>query len=331
MRCLSLAVVIVMAAVATGQGGSWPGIEALPSSPSTDPAVQHEDANSSSSYALNQSTVPVEDQQLPGGVQPVVDIWEATIGSGIEEFRGYRHESSATEWILGDGDQFGMFSFVFGTAFHRRGIANGFATGFQWHLFAGPAHVDVPPRVYDFLLGYQNRDWIGTFGYDISAMVSASSDFAGSARDGIRFPSHAVGFLRLASNLELVFGVDYIDREDVRILPVGGLILRPTDAIRLQFVFPRPRIDLALNQTHRLYVSGELGGGEWAIRRDISLVNDLFTYSDLRIAIGLEGTEATDVSGFEIAWIFKRQIEFLVGPGNAELDDTVMLRFVRSH
>ncbi len=286
MRCLSYAVVIVMAAVATGQGGSWPGIEALPSSPSTDPAVQHEDANSSSSYPLNQSTVPVEDQQLPGGVQPVVDIWEATIGSGIEEFRGYRHESSATEWILGDGDQFGMFSFIFGTAFHRRGIANGFATGFQWHLFAGPAHVDVPPRVYDFLL---------------------------------------------ASNLELVFGVDYIDREDVRILPVGGLILRPTDTIRLQLVFPRPRIDLALNQTHRLYVSGELGGGEWAIRRDISLVNDLFTYSDLRIAIGLEGTEATDVSGFEIAWIFNRQIEFLVGPGNAGLDDTVMLRFVRSH
>lgn len=267
---------------------------------------------------------------LPSDVQSTIDVWEATMGRGMPDFRGYRDETSSTSWIVGDGQQFGLLSFNFGTTFHRRGVANGLGTGFQWHLLSGPDSADLPPRVYDFLIGYQARDWIGTFGYDIAGSVSASSDFEGSARDGIRYPSHAVGYLRLSQAVDLAFGVDYIDREDVGILPVGGLVLRPNGQLLIQAVFPRPRLDISLSPTQRLYISGDLGGGQWAIEREQALVDDLLTYSDLRLAIGTETTNGPGVSGMELAWVFHRKIEFSSGVGNLDLDDTLMIRFVHS-
>ena len=41
---------------------------------------------------------------------------------------------------------------------------------------------DMPPRVYDFQIGYQIRKWrTPVFGYDVKATVGAFSDFEGSA------------------------------------------------------------------------------------------------------------------------------------------------------
>jgi hypothetical protein len=129
---------------------------------------------------------------------------------------------------------------------------------------------------------------------------------------------------------DLVMGVDYIDREDVGILPVGGVILRPNNSLQMELVFPRPRIDISLSPTQRFYLSGELGGGQWAIERELMLVDDVLTYSDLRLAIGIETSDGPQVSGAEIAWLFNRKIEFSSDVGNSDLDDTIMLRFVHS-
>ncbi len=70
--------------------------------------------------------------------------------------------------------------------------------------------------MFDFSIGYQHRDRLGVFSYDVAASVMASSDFEGSSREGIRFPGHAVGFLSVGPRTELVFGVDYLDRGDCR-------------------------------------------------------------------------------------------------------------------
>jgi len=164
----------------------------------------------------------------------------------------------------------------------------------------------------------------------VAVAVMASSDFEGSSREGIRFPSHAVGFLRVNAITELVFGVDYLDRGDIKILPVGGLIVLPHPDVRFELVFPRPRMVFRLTDKNHLSIAGELGGGTWAIERD-ALFDDLTTYRDLRLSVGLEHVKDDGkISAFEIAWLFDRRIEYTSGVAYG-LNDTIMLRMVESY
>jgi len=248
----------------------------------------------------------------------------------LHDFWGYRHETSATSWIVGNGDQFGVFSLE-SDHYQARGLNKGIGVGLKFHFLAGPARTDMPPRVFDFSLGYQRRERLGDFGYDVAAAVMASSDFEGSSREGIRFPSHAVGYLKVDAMTELVFGAEYLDRGDIKLLPVGGLIVLPHPDVRLDLVFPRPRATFQLTEEHRLFVGGELGGGSWAIER-VSLVDDLATYRDLRLRVGLERIKDDGQwSAFEIAYLFDRNLEFSSGNGDYSPVDTVMIRLIQTH
>lgn len=248
----------------------------------------------------------------------------------IHGFLGYRYEVSSTEWIIGSGDQFGMFSFNW-DHYQGAGVEQGFGLGFQFHLVSGPIQTDMPARLYDFSVSYQRREQLGVFSYDVAGSVMASSDFEGNSRDGIRFPGHAVGFLSLGPNTDLVFGIDYLDRGDIKLLPVGGLIMVPHPDVRLEVVFPRPRAVFRLTGKHQLYVSGELGGSSWAIERAVTMVDDLATYRDLRLCIGLqEIDDDNDRTAIEIGYLFDRRLEYSSGSGNFFPGDTAMIRFVRT-
>jgi hypothetical protein len=245
----------------------------------------------------------------------------------LDEFLGYRYEAGSVSWMVGNGDQFGMVSLE-SEHYVSRGVKTGLGVGLKFHFLGGPVKTDMPPRVFDFSLGFQRRDQLGVLRYDVATSVVASSDFEGSSREGIRFPSHAVGFVDVGPSAELVFGVDYLDRGDVKLLPVGGLILLPTPDLRLEAVFPRPRAVFRLTDTHRLFLAGELGGGTWAIERETG-VDDLATYHDLRLSIGIEHVQAGgDRSAFEVAYLFDRRLEYTSGQGDCHLGDTAMLRFV---
>jgi hypothetical protein len=235
-----------------------------------------------------------------------------------------------TEWIVGDGDQFGMVSFDW-SHYRDVGYESGVGVGVGIHLLSGPERTDLPPRIYDFSIAYQLRDVVGPLSYDVAFSVMAASDFEGSSRDGIRYPAHAVGFLSVSNHLELVFGADYLDREDIRILPVGGLIWLPHPYVRLEAVFPYPKAYFQLTDKQRLFLNGGLGGGTWAVERD-TLVDDLMTYRDLRLGIGLEHVKDDgDWSAFEIAYLFDRKLLFSSRDGDYRPNGTVMLRIVSSY
>jgi hypothetical protein len=71
-----------------------------------------------------------------------------------------------------------------------------------------------------------------------------------------------------------------------------------------------------------------LGGGTWAIER-VAEFNDLATYHDLRLCIGLECLEEHGQrSAFEIGYLFDRRLEYSSGIGNMRLDDAVVFRMV---
>jgi hypothetical protein len=248
----------------------------------------------------------------------------------LSDFWGYRYSSDALAWIPGGGNQFGMFSIAW-DHYQPSGINHGLGIGMGFYFLSGPEQTEMPPRVYDFSIAYQIRHRLGPLAFDIAAGVRAASDFEGSAREGIRYPGHAVGFLNVRPTLDLVFGVDYLDRGDIKLLPVAGLIWVPNPNMRFELVFPRPRAVFQMSENYRIYVAGELGGGTWAIEREI-IGDDLATYRDLRVSLGLEYVQKDGHrSAFEVSYLFDRRLEYTSNIGDMHLDDAVMLRLVTTY
>jgi hypothetical protein len=277
---------------------------------------------------------PSPDPNLAAGQTPAADApvrldktAETPPVASLRDFLGYRYATSSLDWIPGGGDQFGMFSIQW-DHYQPSGVKHGLGVGMGFHFLAGPEQTDMPPRVYDFSAAYQIRHRLGPVTFDVAASVLAASDFEGSAHRGILFPGHAVGFYNVRPEIDVVLGIDYLDRGDIKLLPVAGLIWTPKPELRLELVFPRPRAVFQLADRYRLYLSGELGGGTWAINRPAH-GDDLATYRDLRVCIGLEHVEKDILrSAFEIGYLFDRRLEYASSLGDMPLDDAVLLSLV---
>jgi hypothetical protein len=252
---------------------------------------------------------------------------EASPVASLRDFQGYRYLTSSLDWIPGNGDEFGMFSLAW-DHYQKSGIANGIGVGMGFHFPSGPVQTDMPPRLFNFSIAYQIREQLGPLKFDLAASMLVASDFNACARRGFFFPSHAVGFLSVSPEIDVVFGVDYLDRRDIELLPVAGLIWTPNTKMRFEMVFPRPRAVYQLTDRHRLYLGGELGGGTWSIER-ANFDDDLVTYRDLRVCIGVEYVETDGRrGGVEVAYLFDRRLEYTSGLGDMNLNDAVMLRLV---
>lgn len=238
---------------------------------------------------------------------------------------GYNLRQSNTSWLIGGGDDFGAFSLESLPTLPRNKDA-GIVTGIGFHFLAGPIQTDMPPRLFDFQIGYQLRKRTGNFGYDVAARVGAFSDFEGSAREGVRFPSHAVGYYRWAPTLDLVLGLEYLDRDDLKVLPVVGMIMTPREDLRLELVFPRPMVEVLMSPTSTFYLGGELGGGTWAIERT-TMTDDVVTYRDLRLLCGISSRDTDgDQTGFEVGYVFSRDLSYRSGNGDFAPEETVLIR-----
>jgi hypothetical protein len=198
-------------------------------------------------------------------------------------------------------------------------------TGF--HFLNGPVTPDLPPRLFDFQIAYHVRKRVSTSTmFDIKLGVGAFSDFETSARKGVRFPGHAVSYTEWHDELVSVIGVDVLDRDDISVLPVAGAVWRPLDDLIFEFVFPRPRVLLQVDDNRAMYLGGELGGGTWAMQRgDAS--RDNMTYRDLRVSWGIVNYQQASDSVMEVGWAFAREMKFRSGSGDQEFDGAFMLRF----
>lgn len=251
----------------------------------------------------------------------------------LSRYTSYRSRENSISYMPGDGNQFGWLSFA-SPNYLRRGTPRGITANMNIHLLSGPLAVPLPPRLYDFELGYQVRNSLSDlFSYEWSAMVGVYSDFEDSARDGVRFPAHAVGMFHPGPRADWVFGVDYLGRDDIKVLPVAGFVWHDPNRpeLRYEMIFPRPRIDLTLSTHSRIYCSGLLGGGTWDIEfPDDS--NDVMTYRDYKLAFGLEQADADgDLSSWELGWVFGRKLEFRNRPDEYSFGDAFMIRYVTRH
>ena len=180
----------------------------------------------------------------------------------VSELFGYDTLRDQTTWLIAYNDRFGWVSFESLptlTLDKPYGVVGGFGV----HFLDGPIVTDMSARLFDFSIGYQVRRRITpNFGLDLVARIGAFSDFKGSAREGVRFPGHAVSFARLSPEWELLLGVDYLDRDDISLLPVFGAVWTPSERVRIDAVFPRPCAAVRVAEANEwLYVRDQLGGG----------------------------------------------------------------------
>ena len=247
-----------------------------------------------------------------------------------EPYINYRSDEESISYLPGDGDQFGWLSFE-SSPYVGRGTKSGITTAFNLHLLSGPNVVPLPPRLYDFSLGYQKRGHFQDFmSYDLAASIGVFSDFEDSARDGVRFPGHAVGMLHFKPELDVVYGIDYLSRDDIKLLPVGGISWRPLAMpdFRFNLIFPRPRIDYSIDNQSKIYLAGRLGGGTWDIEFPNN-DNDVMTYRDLQLLLGFERRSSDgDLASIEFGYVFDRKLEFRTLSQTTGFDDAFVLRLV---
>jgi hypothetical protein len=213
--------------------------------------------------------------------------------------------------------------------------------GFALHLFNGPDHLtpafpDLPPQTYDAFLDVgwnpQVNNW---FSAELGVRPSVSTDFDHFASDSFRIMGRGIGVVRITPALAAKAGVVYIDRNDIKLLPVAGVVWDPSPDAHYEIVFPRPKLArrwIAL-ANHQLwyYVAGEYGGGSWTVVREgPPEFVDSVDYNDIRVLLGLEWLPETQSGqrGFlEIGYVFERELFYVNrSPAVLELDDTFMFR-----
>ncbi|MFH1920273.1 MAG: hypothetical protein ABIP48_10365 [Planctomycetota bacterium] len=207
--------------------------------------------------------------------------------------------------------------------------------GFAVNYLESPEGADLPPRVYEATA--QFRWWkrfTPQFGIDFSITPGVFSDFEQESDEAFRTPGHVAARYEWTPTANLVFGAAYLDREDVSVLPIGGLVWTPREDLKLELVVPRPRIARrvywlgAVTEEVQdwVYVAGEFGGGTWAIRRATG-ADDVLNYRDFRVLLGVERKALDGLDArLEIGYVFSRQIEYASNLPDIRPSDTVMAR-----
>ena len=127
------------------------------------------------------------------------------------------------------------------------------------------------------------------------------------------------------TNLTMKVGVWYINREQIKLLPAGGFVWKPSQLTEFDILFPNPKFTQLLTTTGGgvewwWYLSGNYGGGVWTIKRSAAATHpeqnqiDLVDYDDIRVALGIDFRRPAGVTGFfEGGYAFQRELNYASG------------------
>ena len=258
----------------------------------------------------------------------LIEHKKQTTGPAFGDWLGYNSTESDWTWLAARND-LGMFSMQSYPSISI-GDSTSFETGWGVHFLNGPNVTDMPPRLFDLEMALRTRRLLSDhMMVDLKLGTGVFTDFEGSSRKGVRFPSHAVGYYEHHHWLISVLGVDVLDRDDISLLPVFGAIWRGNQDLICELVFPRPKIQYRISETRSFYIAGELGGGTWAVER-VGGVDDVATYRDIRITCGVMKWGDRDETVFEIGYAMDRALEYRSVRGDYDPDGALILR-LRSH
>jgi hypothetical protein len=216
-----------------------------------------------------------------------------------------------------------------------------FTPGFAFHLWDGPVSgefpgsPDMPGATYSSYLDVGWRPQITPrFSADLGVRPGVYGDYEFFNSDTFRIKARALGVFTPNPQFQWVFGVLYLDRLNLKILPAGGLIWTPNECVRWEVLFPRPKLAQRITTWGTTefwwFVAAEYGGDSWTIERATVApgLEDYVDYSDYRVSLGLEWTTFSNYRGYlEVGYVFERELEYDSGlPASIEPDETFMVR-----
>lgn len=199
---------------------------------------------------------------------------------------------------------------------------------FGWDSFDQEG-LDVPNDLYEASFEFRHlRPIFGNLTADMAIKPGFFGDLESGANE-FRLQGKLAGIWKTSDTTSWVFGATYLDREDIQVLPIAGVLWYPNENFKFDLVFPAPKIAVRAWRDCRsawwVYTAGEFGGGSWGIQRADGS-DDVMTLRDLRLRVGLE-REAQLVSGLvEIGYVFGRELEYTSGVGNTSLTGAAMVR-----
>ena len=238
----------------------------------------------------------------------------------------------AATWIPAGNDELGLTDFHARLNFNLpkiRGLS--LETNYQTFFLDGPKRTDLPSRLHRHTIGLSWTDRIRrNLTVEVGLGVGVYSDFDNLESDAFRVTGRMLGYYTTSPQTQWVFGFVYLNREDFKVLPAIGVIHVPDNGLRIELVFPRPKIAKRISQSSQherwVYLAGELGGGSWAIERSNGN-DDIATYKDLRFILGYEQRYFNGRSlMLEFGYVFDRQVEYERGLGDFKPSEAVMLR-----
>lgn len=176
----------------------------------------------------------------------------------------------------------------------------------------------LPGSVYDLYLdvGWRPRlaEWLFA---DLGVTPGVYGDFRTSSADFFRLRGRGLAIIALSEQFQFVAGVLYVNRNQTKLIPAGGILWKPNEWTDYQLVFPVPKMSKRLGvwRDHQAwgYVAGEFGGGTWAVQRPDGKAASV-DYNDYRAILG---TEVRRPDGWnlkvETGPVFGRQLWFTDG------------------
>ena len=196
--------------------------------------------------------------------------------------------------------------------------------GFVISLWDGPKNLpaDLPGSAY---AGYIDAQWATDpalqIGLETDVRVGVYTDFNTLNTNSLRIQGIGAGRFQLTPALAAKIGATYLDRNRIKLLPVVGVVWQPSQQIRFDIVFPRPKLAQYLQTVGNYevwwYVAAEYGGGAWTIQR-ANGNKDRIDINDIRTYIGVETIGKRQIGGFaEIGYVFNRQVYYVVTPNES--------------
>jgi hypothetical protein len=231
-----------------------------------------------------------DEPELPG-----TRLTFATLGAGTG-FSTTTFDFNHT-WLLGYGD----------------GSPLSITPGWGIHFWGDGVGLGLPPRVYDLYVDLSWTPWTGEhWSVSVGLTPGLYTDFAQASGDMFQLTGWVIGTRPLGPEWQLVLGAAYVRQLQTTLIPVVGAIWTPSDDIRFELIFPKPKYAVRYQQTNEgslwWYVAGQLGGGAWSVAdgpNDSALVG----YSDWRLVLGVESFRLDGREwSVELGYAFNRQL-----------------------
>jgi hypothetical protein len=189
--------------------------------------------------------------------------------------------------------------------------------GFDTRLLDGPRTPDLPATLYDAYLDFTWNLRITQRSTQVLSIAPGYySDFQRTSGHAFRVTGKWISTYDIVKHrLTLISGTLYLGRDDLKMLPMGGLVWTPNDWSRLEVVFPNPRASLRLRANEFfedwLYTGADFYGGQtWSIERADNTL-DRVTILDSRAVFGFERRRQGGAGWhLESGWVFDRKVRY---------------------